>query len=88
MKNVPEPRDSKRDEVVYNQHEMRNEYLERLLEFGRSFSDRAASQLRLTPRHSGPDHRPGRVSDIWALSGGVLLIALSGLGAFLFEKAC
>jgi hypothetical protein len=39
----------------------------------------------LTPKRSGPHCRPGRVSDAWALGGGVLLILLSFLIAALLE---
>jgi hypothetical protein len=88
MKNVPQEHDSRGHEAGRTEEGVADEYLERLLEFGRSFSNRAAEHLRFSPRHSGPDCRPGKVSDSWALGGGVLLIALSGLGAFLMQKAC
>jgi hypothetical protein len=64
-----------------------DDYVQRLLEFARSFSDRAKSQLSMTQKCSGPESRPGRVSDVWPLGGGILLI-LSGVAAFLLQNAC
>lgn len=88
MKNIPQEHDSREGEAVRHQEGVADDYLDRLLEFGRSFSNRAAEHLRFSPRHSSAQSRPGKVSDSWALGGGVLLIALSGLGAFLLQKAC
>ena len=63
-----------------------DEQLKRLLEFCRSFAEGKAPSL--TPKRSGPHHRPGRVSDGWALGGGVLLMLISVLGALLIQRAC
>ena len=61
-----------------------DEQLKHLLELCRSFGDGREKPPCLTPKRSGPHRRPGRVSDAWALGGGVLLILISMLGAFLF----
>jgi hypothetical protein len=65
-----------------------DEQLRHLLELCRSFADGREKTPPLTPKRSGPHRRPGRVSDAWALGGGVLLILISLLGAFLSQRAC
>jgi hypothetical protein len=65
-----------------------DDYVKRLLEFAKSFSEPAKAQLSMTQKRAGPDSRPGRVSDIWALGGGVLFILLSGLTALVVQNSC
>jgi hypothetical protein len=65
-----------------------DDYIERLLDFARSFSDRAKAQLSMTQKRAGPESQPGRVSDTWALGGGVLFILLSGLTGLLVQNSC
>lgn len=64
-----------------------NEQLRPVIEFCRSFLDGREKAALWTPKRSGPHRRPGCVSDAWALGGGVLLILISFLCAFLFRKA-
>lgn len=67
--------------------EKSDEQLRRLFEFCRACVS-ARETPSLTPKRSGPHRRPGRVSDGWALGGGVLLMVVSVLGAFLIQRAC
>ena len=57
-----------------------------LLEFCHSFLDGREKAALLTPKCSGPHRRPGRVSDTWALGGGILVFLISALCAFLVQK--